>query len=129
MKYILCFAFSLSGYFNYGQSALPDHYVILPYDKTAFSSLPEDCTTATLNNSDFANIDRVLSYCVNKYNRLQETVYKQTAKKLPDQDLKLDDFVIDLRKYYRQYMVVYNKKGEKEVWVNCFCNTQSLDNW
>jgi hypothetical protein len=117
------------GYSNYGQTASSDRYVILPFDKSVYTSLPEDCTQAALNNEDFANIERVLSFCVNKYNRSQTTVYRETAKKLPDQELKINDYVIDLKCYYRQYIVVYNKRGEKEVWVNCFCNIQSLNNW
>jgi hypothetical protein len=129
MKYILCLFFFITGCLAYGQSSSPDHYVILPFDKSAYTTLPEDCTQATLNNDDFANIDRVLSFCVNKYNRSQTTVYREIVKKLPDQDLSINDYVIDLKRYYRQYIVVYNKRGEKEVWVNCFCNIQSFDNW
>lgn len=26
------------------------------------------------------------------------------------------------KKYYSQFIVAINKKGEKEVWVNCFCD-------
>lgn len=129
MKYILCLGFLISGFISHGQTSPADHYVILPFDKTVYTSLPEDCTPATLNNDDIANIDRVLSFCVNKYNHSQTTVYKEIVKKLPDQDLKIDDYVIDLKRYYRQYIVVYNKRGEKEVWVNCFCNIQSLNSW
>jgi len=129
MKYILCLVFIAAVFFGFGQSATPDHYVILPFDTAVYTSLPQDCTQATLNNDDFANIDRVLSFCINKYNRLQTTVYKQIVKKLPDQDLNINDYVIDLKRYYRQYIVVYNRKGEKEVWVNCFCNIRSLANW
>jgi hypothetical protein len=29
--------------------------------------------------------------------------------------------VIDLKRYKRQYIGVTNEKGEKEVWINCFC--------
>ena len=129
MKYILCLVFLIFGFTGFGQSAASDHYVILPFDTAVYTSLPPDCTQATLNNEDFANIDRVLSYCINKYNHSQTTTYREIVKKLPDQDLKIDDYVIDLKRYYRQYIVVYNKRGEKEVWVNCFCNIQSLDNW
>jgi hypothetical protein len=129
MKYILCLVFLIAGFISHGQSASPDHYVILPFDTTVYTSLPPDCTQATLSNDDFANIDRVLSYCVNKYNHSQTIEYREIVKKLPDQDLKINDYVIDLKRYYRQYIVVYNKRGEKEVWVNCFCNIQSLDNW
>ena len=129
MKYILCLVFIVAGFLSYGQSASSDHYVILPFDTAVYTSLPQDCTQATLNIDDFANIERVLSFCVNKYNRSQTTVYREIVKKLPDQDLKINDYVIDLKRYYRQYIVVYNKRGEKEVWVNCFCNIQSLRNW
>ncbi|HZZ75619.1 MAG TPA: hypothetical protein VFE04_06795 [Puia sp.] len=129
MKYILFLVFLISGFLSYGQAAPKDHYVILPFDKSVYTSLSEDCTQATLNNDDIANIERVLSFCVNKYNHSQNNVYKEIVKKLPDQDLRIDDYVIDLKRYYRQYVVVYNKRGEKEVWVNCFCNIQSPGNW
>ncbi|MBC7875170.1 MAG: hypothetical protein H7Y01_14295, partial [Ferruginibacter sp.] len=32
-----------------------------------------------------------------------------------------------LEKYKRQFVPVMNQRGEKEVWVNCFCG--SWDNW
>ena len=129
MKYFFCLVFIITGFLSHGQTAASDHYVILPFDTAVYTSLPPDCTQATLNNDDFANIDRLLSFCVNKYNRSQTTVYKQIVRKLPDQELNINDYVIDLKRYYRQYIVVYNKKGEKEVWVNCFCNIQPLNNW
>ena len=50
-------------------------------------------------------------------------------KKFPQNGFQLKDFIIDLRKYYRQYIVTKNKKGEKEVWVNCFCSIQNMDYW
>lgn len=129
MKYFLCLVFIATVSFGFGQSAAPDHYVVLPFDTAVYTSLPQDGTQATLNDDDVANIDRVLSFCINKYNRSQTTIYKQIVKKLPDQDLNISDYVIDLKRYYRQYIVVYNKRGEKEVWVNCFCNIRSLANW
>lgn len=38
---------------------------------------------------------------------------------------------IDLIKfnYRKQLIAVTNKTGEKEVWVNCFCNTWDNDRW
>jgi hypothetical protein len=44
----------------------------------------------------------------------------------PHAKLNKDNFVINLKQYYRQYVPFLNEKGEKEVWVNCFCS--SLDN-
>ena len=35
---------------------------------------------------------------------------------------------INLNKYYRQYIVVKNNIGEKEIWLNCFCRVPYL-NW
>jgi hypothetical protein len=123
----LCLVFLFAGFISHGRPLLLI-IMLLPFDTTVYTSAP-DSTQATLNNDDFANIDRVLSYCINKYNHSQTIEYREIVKKLPDQDLKINDYVIDLKRYYRQYIVVYNKRGEKEVWVNCFCNVQSLDNW
>ena len=34
---------------------------------------------------------------------------------------------IDLKNYYRQYVATINGKGEKKVWINCFC--EKYDDW
>ena len=36
-------------------------------------------------------------------------------------------FILILNRYKRQYMPIINKYGEKEVWVNCFCEHWNWD--
>jgi len=45
--------------------------------------------------------------------------------------LKNNDRDLDLEKYKRQYVVYINLKGEKEVYVNCFCsrNDDEFNYW
>jgi hypothetical protein len=105
------------------------HYVILPFDKNAYPTLAKKSIPSSLNDSDFVIIDRVLSLCIDKYNQEQTTEYEKMIKKFPEDGFQIKDFVIDLKRYYRQYMVIKNAKGEKEVWVNCFCSVQNMDYW
>lgn len=59
---------------------------------------------------DIDQVDSLLFVCVNDYNN-SLTEGHDYAK-------------IDLigQVYQKQLMVVKNSKGEKEVWVNCFCS-------
>jgi hypothetical protein len=130
MKYLLTLVFFFSCSYDYGQRSFPkDHYVILPFNKDGYAPLPKNSVPATLNDSDFERIDRILSICIDKYNRSQIVEYKKMTKKFPNLGFRLKDFVIDLKRYYRQYIVVKNANGEKEVWVNCFCNIQNMEYW
>ena len=62
-------------------------------------------------------MDSLLIACVTDYNNSL------------DKDSKV--WSIDFKKYtYRkQIIAVKNKKGEKEVWVNCFCDTWNSNKW
>jgi hypothetical protein len=130
MKYLLLLAFVGLYAHSYGQSILPkDHYVILPYDEKVYTTLSKNSIPSSLTDSDFVTIDEVLSACIDKYNNEQTTEYKKMIKKYPKNGIELKYFVIDLQGYYRQYIVVENSRGEKEVWVNCFCTIQDMDYW
>lgn len=72
---------------------------------------------ATLTQEDIITIDSFLVVCVTDYNNSLGKDHKQWS--------------IDLKKYnYRKQLIVAtNKKGEKEVWVNCFCQTFDNERW
>lgn len=83
MKYLLLLTLISSCFYNYGQSSLPkDHYVILPFDKNACTTLPKKSFPDSLKDSDFVIIDRVLSVCIDKYNQEQSAEYKKMNKKI-----------------------------------------------
>jgi aminopeptidase-like protein len=76
---------------------------LIEYDKN-WGFPFKNAEPAQLNDTDFKEIERLLIECTSKSNEL-----------------------LPLKKYYRQYVVVKNKNGEKEVYINCMCELVSLD--
>lgn len=64
---------------------------------------------ATLTSQDLEQIDSLLLVCVADYNK--------TIR----QDLQFMKIDLVSRLYKKQLVAVINSLGEKEVWVNCFC--------
>jgi len=99
---------------------------ILPFDTNEYwvfkVSKPMDLTS-----DDLQKIETILNKCINDYNPKQERQFKEINDKHPAYKLDKKDFTIDLTRYKRQYVAVINSKGEKEVWVNCFCGAGSQD--
>jgi len=90
---------------------------IIPFDHSRDWLFDKSYTAATLSGSDIKVIETLLINCVTEYNR-----------KLSDENKKYFSIDMDKEKYKRQYVAVTNKKGEKEVWINCLCQTHG-DNW
>ncbi len=88
---------------------------IILFVKKLYYPFDSSLKPPTLTQEDIVNIDSLLIACVNDYNDSLDKDHKQRS--------------IDLKKrnYKKQLMVVANKKGEKEVWVNCFCSTSTTD--
>ena len=91
---------------------------IIPFDPVTMR-YPFDNAykSAVLNQSDIHAIETLLVTCVADYNKSLKSgrAYRE----------------IDLNKrnYREQLIAVVNAKGEKEVWVNCFCDTWGSDKW
>ncbi|HEY8659810.1 MAG TPA: hypothetical protein VIL78_12290 [Hanamia sp.] len=90
---------------------------IIPFDQKSNYPFGNSYKPATLTQNDINIIDSLLIACVTNYNNSLENDHKEWS--------------IDLKKnnYRKQLIVVTNKKGEKEVWVNCFCHTWDSDRW
>ena len=86
---------------------------IISFDESESHPFDSNYRQATLTQADLNQVDTLLIKCVTEYNRSLEQGYKR--------------FSIDLIKnnYKRQLVAVTNNKGEKEVWVNCFCRASS----
>lgn len=100
---------------------------VLPFDSAQHWIFKGNKQT-DLTADDIQNIEAILAKCINNYNIEQEKQFEEINKKNPEYKLEKKDFIIDLKRYKRQYVATINSKGEKEVWVNCFCNTHNL-NW
>lgn len=95
-------------------------YVILKYDST-MHWLFKDSKPAELNSTEIKAIELLLLKCIDAYNPKQLKKYEKIIKENPGSNFPKTHLIIDLKRYDRQYIAVFNSNGEKEVWVNCFC--------
>lgn len=98
---------------------------IISLDSSAnnISKLFKSVAPAQLVPDDLTIIELVLIRFIKDYNLEQEKQYEKIKTENPKSKININSFVIDLSKYKRQYVATINKKGEKEVWVNCFCDS------
>jgi hypothetical protein len=99
---------------------------VLPFD-TTHHWIFKDSKPTNLTNDDLQKIETILIKCINDYNPDQEKQFKEINDKHPEYKLNKKNFIIELARYKRQYIATTNSKGEKEVWVNCFCDTWDTD--
>ncbi len=105
------------------------NYAVIPYDSNHHWHWEHlKFKPAPFTGSDTQILEDVLNQFVINYNRYGETDYKRVCEKHPDSKINKHYFVIDLKLYKRQYVLAFNDKGEKEVWVNCFCDWHGV-NW
>jgi hypothetical protein len=90
---------------------------IIPFDKKDDYPFDNSYKPTTLTQEDINDIDSLLIVRVTNYNNSLDKNHKE--------------WCIDLKKYNykKQLIAVTNKKGEKEVWVSCFCDTLGSDSW
>ena len=90
--------------------------VIIEFNKK--SRWPFDSTfkSAALTQNELQLVDSFLLACVTNYNNSLDKDHKQWSIDLKN------------RNYRKQLIVVTNKNGQKEVWVNCFCRVDN-DKW
>ena len=124
MKKLLAFLLLIS-FASYGQKKPSLNYVIIPFGINTPYLFPADSKNATLTKTDIAEIEKLLKTSISDYNKHQkeEAQKKGIAKGSPGEN----DLLIDLRQYKRQFVAILNDKKEKEVWVNCLCETDGED--
>lgn len=88
-------------------------YAIIPFDEKQ-TYLFRNARPADLAARDIKSIESLLSDAILEYNKGVKGEYQ----------------VKPLEKYKRQLVAVINEKGEKEVFVNCFCaGNPYFTNW
>ena len=95
---------------------------VITYTKKKYNWLFATGKNTELTQSDFIVIENVLKESIEEYNPKQEKRFAEITSKHPEYELEKKNFVISLERYKRQYIAIINEKGEKEVWVNCFCD-------
>ncbi|QEC75481.1 hypothetical protein [Mucilaginibacter ginsenosidivorax] len=88
----------------------------------------EDAKPVVLTPDEIEKANLLISEAISQYNADSEKIYKQNlanTKKYPG-SVAYDPKIKSPSGYYKQIVAATNAKGEKEVWVNCFCK---LDDW
>jgi hypothetical protein len=109
-------------------------YAILKFDKANNYYFDKTAKPSTLSSEDIVKIEGLISKQVSEYNRIEKdsaiSITKRLRKKSHDPNfIWRGDFIKNSSKYYKQLVPIINAKGEKEVWVNCFCNASEKSYW
>jgi hypothetical protein len=96
------------------------NYAIIKFD-IKDTWLFDKAKPTDISLSDIKEVEALLADCINKYNPEQQKHFDKINSEYPEAKIDKRGFIIDLSNYKRQYVAVINDKGEKEVWVNCFC--------
>ncbi|AMR31874.1 hypothetical protein A0256_10795 [Mucilaginibacter sp. PAMC 26640] len=87
-------------------------YAVLPFTKSRDSFLfDKDFKPASISGKEIKMIEKIIAVTVKEYNKSKGTTISKPGK------------------YYKQLIAVTNAKGEKEVWVNCFCTDYEKRHW
>ena len=101
-------------------------FAILPFSEKS-EYLLSNSTPTELTAVEIQQVNDLLSKAVAEQNQAEEKDFQQTVKMFPDAAQHRGNYFIDLTRYKRQFIAVINTKGEKVVWVNCFCHAEL--NW
>jgi len=78
---------------------------------SVYNPFPKTYSSTTLADADLIEIEKLLNTCIEEYDSAEHAINKTYRG-------------IDLHKYKMQLVPVVNSNGEKEVWINCFCNDE-----
>jgi len=106
----------------------PSEYVILPFDQNQ-NDLFQESTPHDIKESELNDIERILLVATSEHNKIQEKIIEKHNSENPNNKIIETGQELNLAGFKRQYIAVMNKQGEKEIWINFFCDTMDMDSW
>ena len=103
-------------------------FVILPFKKDWYWIF-KDVKTTELTQLELNEIENILKIAVKENNERQKLNLKKHNEEYPKNKWNETGFELKLKGKKRQYVPVINEKGEKEIWINFFCNDWESDSW
>ena len=103
-------------------------FVILPFNIDWYWIF-KNVTPAELTKSELIEIENILNLAVKENNERQKINLKKHNEEYPKNKWNKTGFELKLKGKKRQYVPVINEKGEKEIWINFFCNDWKSDSW
>jgi len=114
---ILVFTVSIISYIQHPHKVVKhqstidtSRYAILKFKKDGYPNFDKNAEGTIVSADELEKIDALINRAVVNYNK------KTTG---------LEEKIRNAASYYKQVIAVVNSKGEKEVWVNCFCDEGS----
>ena len=92
---------------------------------STYQILPESTTTTSLSTAELGVVKALLTKCIKDYNDQMKDGFKKRGEKKRHARMYQ---IMNLSNYKVQIVPYINEKGEKEVWINGFCDNFSA-NW
>lgn len=103
-------------------------YTILDYKKD-WDWMFKNARPTELSQKELSEIETIIEFAVKENNDQQKVKLEKHNQGLPSTVRKRTGFEITLDSMKRQYVPIMNVKGEKEVWINLFCDAAGFDTW
>jgi hypothetical protein len=101
-------------------------FSIIKYDTSYYYIFPKTFVPTDLSVKEIVACENLLKPFIENYNIEAKKRFDEMTKKYPDLKFNIREFTIELEEYGRQYMPVVSDKGEKTVYVNCFCDPKEF---
>ena len=85
--------------------------------------------TSELTQLELIEIENILKIAINENNETQRNELIKHNKNYPKYQRTETGYELKLSGYRRQYVPIINKKGQKEIWINFFCDDIENDDW
>ena len=95
---------------------------LIDYDTSYDYIFPVTFKPTNLSDMEIMECETLLNSFIADYNEEGIKRFDEMTKKYPNGQFEIEDFKIELKDYGRQYMTVVSDKGDKIVYVNCFCD-------
>ena len=106
---------------NVGCTIDTSKIAIIPYD-TSDHWYFKDCKPTSLSSKDIRDAEKILNECVINSNKVSKRFIE---KNHPELSSHVNEYLINLNEYKRQYIPVINSKGETEICINCICEQRA----
>ena len=103
-------------------------YVVLKFDTNYYWIGERPSKDFELSIDDIKECEILIAELINKYNTEQEKRFIEMNAKYPGQIDKMD-YIIDLKRYKRQYMSTISLSRQMIVYINFFCYQEGMDYW
>jgi hypothetical protein len=103
-------------------------YVILTFQDDWYWIF-ENVQSSNLSSTELIKIEKIIDKALEENNELQKQKLKTHNANYPSKQRTETGYELKVEGFKRQYVPVINEKGEKEIWVNFFCNDWRSEKW